>query len=161
MSKENRPQKHHRNLSVVDKFSYGFEFDLGFEGEAVEVTPEDEICVLMNSIQNHNFKRELSQQDQKVNIKKKLLSLYQQSKNIKPKVKSLNTSQCRNSQNKEKLFVPVLTSKRKKLSPAPPAQPFQSPKLFDLSKKSFKSHTNSLNISPSSNRRHSELSYLV
>jgi hypothetical protein len=166
MSKTSIGPKHHRNISIIDSFSNESGFNLNQVskdvGLDIQVIPEDEVSVLMNSIQSHKSKRELSQHDQKLNIRKKVLKLYQQSKSIKPKVKLLNIPKCRNSINKEKLFVPVLSSRRNNRSPLPAGYLTQGSKRSDSSVRSGKSHTNSINISPSSSRRlHPELSYLV
>ena len=166
MSKSSKGPKHHRNISIIDSFANESGFDLAQAAQevalVVRVIPEDEVSVLMNSIQSHRSKRELSQHDQKLNIRKKVLKLYQQSKSVKPKVKALNIPKCRNSLNKEKLFVPILSSRRSNRSPMPSGYLTQGSKRSDSSMRSGKSYTNSINISPSSSRRlHPELSYLV
>jgi hypothetical protein len=164
MSDLTKRPKHHRNISIIDSFSN----EAGQEPSLVsplnlpfKVIPEDEISSLMTTIKTKNTKRELSQHESKLSIRKRLLKLYQQSKSIKPKLNLLKIPKTK-KENIEKLFVPVLSSRRNNRSPFLSGQTQRS-KRSDSSVRSGKSHTNSLNISPSSTRRmaYPEMSYLV
>ena len=160
--------KHHRSINIIKSIGELHEFSppshLNQYSPIFEIIPEEELSHMMHSIETKNTQRQFSQHDQKYSFRKKLLNLYEQSKKPKPQIKHLNIPLSKAKGKKEKVFVPVLSSRRRNNK-----SPFINPRLTqysknsDTSNKSGNSHGESLSLTPLSSKRigYEETNYLV
>lgn len=169
MSGNKTPQpKHHRSINLIKAYSEFSDFSLVPQprqnSPLFEIIPEEEINELMELIQIKNSQRQLSSHDQKYNIRKKILSLYNQSKNSKPQIKPLKIPfKAWEAKKKPRTLVPVLSSRKNNKSPFVCPRFTQNSKHSDTSNKSRNSHSDSLNLTPLSSKRikYPDLNYLV
>lgn len=169
MSGNKTPQpKHHRSINLIKTYSEFSDIcqvpQPRQNSPLFEIIPEEEINEVMETIQTKNTQRQLSTHDQKYNIRKKLLSLYQQSKNSKPQVKPLKMPfKAWETKKKPRTLVPVLSSRKNNKSPFVYPRWTQNSKHSDASNKSRNSHSDSLSLTPLSTKRirYPDLNYLV